>query len=142
GALQLSDLLVFDPVNPVDSLPQRLDLVLPLVHGPAHVTSGARFGLYWEAYGLAPSEPIETSVDVTPLRGGLFSRIGGWIGLGKHRATRLSWRENAQPERDVVSRAVAVDVTGVAPGRYRLAVTVRARGQVVTTDREMEIARR
>jgi hypothetical protein len=139
GSVQLSDALVFDPVGPVDSLPQQLALVLPFVHGPARVTPGARIGLYWEAYGLAPSEPIETSVEVTPLKKGLLRRIGGWIGLGKRRQTSLAWREVAQPERGVVGRAVALDVASLDPGRYRVAVTVRARGHDVTTVRELEI---
>ena len=139
GTVQLSDALVFDPVDPVDSLPQQLALVLPFVHGPARVASGARIGLYWEAYGLAPSEPIETSVAVTPLKTGLLRRIGGWIGLGKRRQTSLAWREVAQPERGVVGRAVALDVASLDPGRYRVAVTVRSRGHDVTTARELEI---
>lgn len=139
GAVRLSDVLVFDPADLVDSLPQQLPLVLPLVHGPAHVTPGARFGLYWEVYGLVPNEPIETSVDVTPLGAGLFRRMGGWIGLGKQRVTRLQWHEAAQPERGVAGRAVTVGVAGLVPGRYRLAVTVRARGREVVTSRELVI---
>ncbi|HXJ29721.1 MAG TPA: hypothetical protein VNG35_03735 [Gemmatimonadales bacterium] len=141
GTVQLSDALVFDPVGAVDSLPQRLDLVLPFVHGPGRVASGARIGLYWEVYGLAQSEPIETSVGVTPLKAGLLHHIGGWIGLGKRRQTSLAWREAAQPERGVVGRAVALDVASLDPGRYRVAVTVRARGHDVTTARELEIVR-
>jgi hypothetical protein len=139
GALQLSDPLVFDPVDPVDSLPQQLALVLPFVHGPARVPHGGRVGLYWEVYGLAPDEPIETSVAVTPLKAGLLRRIGGWIGLGKRRQTSLAWREVAQPERGVAGRAVALDVASLDPGRYRVVVTVRARGHDVTTGRELEI---
>jgi len=141
GVVQLSDPLMFDPVDPVDSLPQQLALVLPLVHGPARVASGARFGLYWEAYGLAANEPIETSVAVAPLKTGLVRRIGGWVGRGKRRQTSLAWREVAQPERGVFGRAVAVDVTSLDPGRYRVAVTVRAQGHDVTTARELEIVR-
>jgi hypothetical protein len=139
GTVQLSDPLMFDPVDPVDSLPQQLALVLPFVHGPARVPPGARVGLYWEAYGLAPNEPIETSVEVTPLKTGLLRRIGGWIGLGKRRQTSLAWREVAQPERGIVGRAVALDVASLDPGRYRVAVTVRARGHNATTARQLEI---
>jgi len=40
----------------------------------------------------------------------------------------------------VVGRAVALDVASLDPGRYRVAVTVRARGHDVTTARELEIA--
>jgi hypothetical protein len=141
GTVQLSDPLVFDPVNPADSLPQQLAMVLPFVHGPARVPSGGRVGLYWEAYGLAPNEPIETSVAVTPLKTGLLRRIGGWIGLGKRHQTSLAWREIGQPERGVVGRAVALDVASLDPGRYRVVVRVRARGHDVTTARELEIVR-
>lgn len=141
GIVQLSDPLLFDPVGPVDSLPQRLALVLPLVHGPARVTPGGRFGLYWEVYGLGANEQIETSVDVTPLHTGLLRRLGGLVGLGRHRQTRLAWSEAARPEEGIAGRAVAVDVASLDPGRYRVAVTVRARGIGVTTARELEIAR-
>ena len=141
GIVQLSDPLIFDPVGPVDSLPQQLALVLPFVHGPARVAPGARFGLYWEAYGLAANEPIETAVAVTPLSTGLLRRIGGWVGLAKHPQASLAWSEGAHPERGIVGRAVAVDVASLDPGRYRVSVTVRARGRNVTTSRELEIVR-
>jgi hypothetical protein len=139
GSVRLSDPLVFDPLDPVDSLPQQLDLVLPFVHGPARVAPGARIGLYWEAYGLVPNEPIETAVEVTPLKTGLLRRLGGWIGLGKRPHTSLAWREVARPQRGIVGRAVALDVQSLEPGPYRVAVTVRARGHDVTTVRELEI---
>lgn len=133
----VSDLLVFDPV---DSLPRDMAAVLPLVRGPARVKRGGRFGLYWELYGLAPGEPIESTVHVSPLGTGLFRRLGAVLGLGKRvRSAGLAWHEMALPIDGVVHRAVVVDVTGLAPGRYRIAVTATARGQDVTESRELEI---
>ncbi len=142
AVIELSDPLVFDPVGPADSLPQDLAAVLPLVHGPARVPHGARIGVYWETYGSAPNEVLETAVHVAPLSTGLLRRVGDWLGLGKRsRETSLSWREVAQPARGVASRSVTVDITSLDPGRYRVAVTVGARGEHVTATRELEIVR-
>lgn len=134
----VSDLLVFDPV---DTLPQDLFDVLPLVHGPARISS-ERFGLYWELYGLAAGEPIEATVNVTRLGGGLLRRIGASLGLGKRsRETSLAWRDHSSLDGGVLHRAVVIDVSNLEPGRYRIALTVVARSRTVTTARELEIVR-
>ena len=132
-----SGLLLFDPV---DSLPEDLLAVLPLVHGRRPVTVGA-IGLYWEVYGLAPGETFDTRVNVRSLGGGLLRRVGSWLGVGKRsHETRLAWRDVAQ-ENGLVHRAVRVDVGSLAPGHYRVSVDVTTRGKNVTTARELEIVR-
>jgi len=134
-----SGLLVFDPS---DSLPEDLAAVLPRVLSSAQVAIGGRIGLYWEVYGLAPAEPVETKVTVAPHHTGLLRRIGSWIGMGKRsRDTQLAWHEVVDPQTGMIHRAVMVDVSSLDPGRYDVRVTVAARGRDVTTARELEIIR-
>ena len=139
ATVMASDLLLFDPG---DSLPGDLAAALALMHGPRPVTAGTRIGLYWEVYGVAPGEAIETAVNVRSLHAGLLRRVGSFLGLGSGpRATRLSWRDAATPVDGVVRRAVIVDVASLDPGRYRLSVDIASRGRDVTTARELEIVR-
>lgn len=135
----LSDLLVFDPP---DSLPEDLGTVLSHVRGPARVAQGGRIGLYWEVYGVAPGEPIETTIHVAPLHAGWLRRVGSWLGLGRrNRETQLAWHEIAEPRDGMTHRAVMIDVSSLDPGQYGIAVTVTGRGRNVTTARELEIVR-
>ncbi|HEY6224489.1 MAG TPA: hypothetical protein VIW26_11940 [Gemmatimonadales bacterium] len=136
--LGASGLLVFDPV---DSVPGDLSAVLSLVHGSATIAAGGRIGLYWEVY-LTPGESVETQVNVSPRHAGLLRSMGSWFGLGRRsREMRLAWHDVADPETGMIHRAVIVDVSSLVPGRYRISVTIAARGGNVTTARELEIVR-
>lgn len=135
-AVAVSDLLVFDPR---DSLPEDLTAVLPLVHGPHSAVSG-RIGLYWEVYGLAPSEPIAMAVSVAPLHTGWLRRVGSWIGLAKQaHEVQLEWHEVA--EGGPIHRAVTLDVSSLDPGRYNIIVTVTGRGRTTVSAEEVQIVR-
>jgi hypothetical protein len=139
SGLTLSGLLTFQPV---DSLPQDLPDVLPLVRGLARVRRGGHIGLYWEAYGVAPAgEPLTAQVTVAPARGGWLRRVGGWLRLGPRvRETRLEWREDGSPRQGIVRRALEVNVAGLTPGRYRIDLTVAtARGDRRTVSHDLEI---
>lgn len=139
AAVMASDLLLFDPG---DSLPGDLSAALPLMHGPRPVTWGTRIGLYWEVYGVATGEAIETAVNVRPRSVGLLRRVGSLLGLGgRSRETRLSWRDAAATVGGVMRRAVIVDLTSLDPGRYHVSVDIAVRGRVVQTARELEIVR-
>jgi hypothetical protein len=79
-------------------------------------------------------------VNVKRLGTGWLRRVGGWLRLGhRSRETQLAWRETAQPVHGVAGRAVTIDVASLDPGRYRIAVSVAARGRTATASRELEI---
>jgi len=128
GDVTVSDLLLFDPP---DSLPSELDAVLPHVRGPAAVPRGSRIGLYWEAYGLAAEgEPLATAVSVMPERIGWLRRAAESVGLvSQSRLVRLEWTEQGKPRGGIAARALVVDVSPLAPGRYRIEVAVTAAGR-------------
>jgi hypothetical protein len=139
AGLTLSDMLTFEPA---DSLPADLSDVLPLVRGPARVSRGNRIGLYWELYGVAPSgENVTTRVTVTPTRAGWLGRLGGWLGLGaRHRETRVEWQEGGRPQGGIVRRALVVDLAPLAPGRYRIELTVTTpQGGSRAASRDLEV---
>jgi hypothetical protein len=138
GGVAVSDILLFDPA---DSLPTDLAAVLASVRGSATARSGARLGLFWEMYGLDPSgEPVTTSVTVAPARAAWLRRAAQSLGLARGRATvRLQWAEVPQPRGFVAGRGLAIDVSGLARGRYLIAVQVATGRSEAVATRELEV---
>jgi hypothetical protein len=138
----LSDLLVFQPR---DSLPQDLEAVLPHLRGSAALPRGSRIGLYWEVYRLpSAGAPLVTSVSVVPDRTGWWRRAVQAVGLASRpRLVRLEWQEQRRPREGIVARAVVLDLAGLAPGRYRIALAVAPLGTAATSvSREIRIVAR
>jgi hypothetical protein len=140
----VSDLLLFAAPIP-DSLPASLTETLPLVYGSARLPPQDRLGLFWEVYGLDPAgETVAMSLHLTAERRSWLARVAAAVGLGpRRRAVELRWDETPRPQRGVSPRALALDVSGIGPGRYRLELSVTASGAApVTAIREIELARR
>jgi len=139
----LSDLLVFEPP---DSLPGDLHDVLTHVRGSATVPRGRRLGLYWEAYGLSPVEPVTISVSVQAQDKGVLKRVAESVGLAtKSPPLQLRWEERVNVQAGRASRALEVDVSTLVPGRYRIAVAVApAEGgrEPASTSREIRVVPR
>lgn len=139
GRVTLSNLLVFEPS---DSSPRDLAAALPHAR-PAVVARGSRIGLYWEVYGLAVSgEPLATAVSVIPERIGWLRRAAESLHLtARPRLVRLEWDEEGTPREGIATRALVVDLSTLAPGRYRIAVAVAPRDHVaVVASRTIRIA--
>src|SRR5437773_1184352 len=138
------DVLLFDAP---DSLPGELSAVLSHVLGTTRVRADRKLGLFWELYGVtSPAGPVSASLAVTPLGVGWLRRTVEALGLASHTATmRLNWDEGSATRAGdvaVASRALAVDLSALSPGRYRIELTVKAPGQEpATARREIEVVR-
>jgi hypothetical protein len=136
----ISDLLLFDPP---DSLPTTLAAVVPHAHGSGRVPSGHRLGVFWELYGIDPaSGAVGVSLTIAPQGTGWLRRAVESVGLAtKRRGVRMEWQE--VPEAAALApRALALDLSGLSPGRYVIEVAVAsASGDAVTAQQEIRIER-
>jgi hypothetical protein len=133
----ISDLLLFDPP---DSLPATLDAVRPRAYGSARVSADRKLGVFWEVYGVDPAGgPIAVSLRLARQGTGLLRRILGIA--GRHHDVRLDWQDVTQ-DSSVAPRALAVDLAGLAPGRYVIELGVTPPGgRTLTARREIRIER-
>jgi len=133
----LSDVLLFDPR---DSLPTELAAVLPFVRGSTTVDSDARLGLFWEVYGLDPAgETVTTAVRVVPTRTGWLRRATQSLGLARRSApVQVEWTETLRPRGGIAARPLALELSGLTPGRYRIEVAVAGR-QAAVVAREITV---
>jgi hypothetical protein len=144
GRVAVSSLLLLDAA---DSLPADLASALPRALGTNGVPRDRKLGLFWELYGLRPGgELVTTSLAVTRSGAGWLRRAAESLGLAaKRTGVSVRWEGLAVP-RDaggaVASRALAVDLSTVSPGRYRIGLTITVPGEEpVATSREIEIVR-
>ncbi|HKO14951.1 MAG TPA: hypothetical protein VJU87_01875 [Gemmatimonadaceae bacterium] len=139
--LTTSDLLLFAPV-PGGSPPASLAAARPLMLATDTVSARAPLGLFWETYGLrASGETLDASLSV--------ERIGTtWLRHtveALHLASRgapvhVHWQERPGLQDGIASRAVVLDLSRLSPGRYRVRLTLAARGDHATvTTREIEV---
>jgi len=140
GHAGISDLLLFDPP---DSLPTTLDAVVPHAHSSTRVPSGYRLGVFWELYGFDPtSGAVDVSVTVEPQGTGWLRRAVESVGLAtKRRGVRMEWQEVPEAASQA-RRALALDLSGLSPGRYVIEVAVASRsGDALMARREIQIER-
>ena len=136
----ISDLLLFDPP---DSLPATLDAVVPHAHGSTRVLADRKLGVFWELYGVDPAAgAVAVSLTLARQGTGWLRRAVESLGLaGPRRDVRLEWQEVPETEA-IAPRTLAIDLSGLAPGRYLLEVAVTPAGaETVTAQREITIAR-
>ena len=133
----ISDLLLFDPP---DSLPATLDAVLPRAYGSTRVPADRKLGVFWEVYGVDPANgPIAVSLTLARQGTGFLRRILGLA--GRRHDVRLEWQDVTQ-DSSVAPRALAIDLTGLAPGRYLIGVDVTPPGgRTLMARREIRIER-
>ena len=141
GRAPLSEPVLFDAP---DSLPTTLAAALPHALGSEEVRIDHKLGLYWELYGPdLPGQLVTTSVAVIPVKDGWLHRLAAAVGVaGKRKAVRLEWQEVPEERGALYGRALAIDLSGLTPGRYRLELTVRtAAGESETAGREIHVVR-
>jgi len=134
----ISDLLLF---NPLDSLPARLDAVLPHAYGSNRVSPDRKLGVFWELYGADPAAgAVGVALTLTRQGTGWLRRAVESLGLaGPRRDVRLEWQEVPEAA-SIAPRTLAIDLAGLAPGRYVLEVAVIPPGaETVTARREITI---
>ena len=141
AGLSLSDILLFDPP---DSLPTQLAAALPYVRGSTVVDSRSRLGLFWEIAGLDSGEVVTTEVTVQPVRTGWLRKAAESLRLAGRRASvRLEWREVPERHGSMAGRALALDLSGLPPGPYRIELVVRGpRGQRASVARDITVRER
>jgi hypothetical protein len=142
GRVSLSDILLFDPPT---TLPASLAEAVPLAHGSERVLQAKRLGLFWELYGLdLGGEAVTARLALTAEGRGWLRRVAESVGLvARHRAVELRWVEVPSASGGVAARALALDLGGVKPGRYRIELSVTLGGQdPLTATREIEVVAR
>ncbi len=129
------------------------DAALPTMLDGHHFTSGSRIGVYWETYGIAPGDTVELAFWVervtpqTPLRQlGVALRVATDLNT----PVAVSWREPDSGRSSfvfgegvpIVARAIALDLSSLTTGAYRLEVAVARPGEPAVRGRtEIHIAR-
>ena len=138
----LSDLLLLEGS---DSLPTDLAGVLPHTLATTRVRLDQPLGLFWEVRGLSPGgEEVTTLLTVTRRGTGWLRHAFESIGLAApRREVSLEWAEVLAPHPDnptIAGRSLALDLSSISPGPYRIEVTVTARGRAsVTVRRDIEL---
>jgi len=134
----ISDLLLFDP--PPDSLPATLDAVLTRAYGSTRVAADRKLGVFWEVYGVDPAGgAVAVSLTLARQGAGFLRRMLGLA--GRRHEVRLEWQDVPQ-DSSVAPRALAIDLTGLAPGRYQIEVDVTPPGgRTLAARREIRIER-
>jgi hypothetical protein len=142
--VQISDVVLFEPY---DSLPRRLEEVLPYLRTSERIEQGSSVGLYWETYNTDPTgEALDVAITVAAA-----NPRGGWL----QRTFRALRRVREQQPitmglRDVSARgllysprSVVVDLATLQPGRYQVEIELDAgAGNVVRAQRTITVVER
>jgi hypothetical protein len=146
SALHTGEMAVSDPVLlrvPTNgrALPNDPESALKLMATSHVVSRGGQLGVYWESYGFNAADSVEVAVWIERYTSqGIARRFGIAMRIATDLNTPVSmgWSE-PQPGHSanvfadggvtVIGRSVALDVSGLAPGDYRLEVAVRKPGK-------------
>jgi hypothetical protein len=138
-ALRLSELLLFQPHG---DLPTTLDEVLPRALGSLKLKQGAAVGLYWEVYGQPQAiDPLVATLDVEPVDRPALRRAVEAIGLAaKPTRVKMRWQDGPSSVESAFARTLAVNLSSLRRGRYRMKLTVAGNGgPLLSTTRDIEI---
>jgi hypothetical protein len=138
--LSLSDLLLY--TVSADSAPANLDLAIPRALRALRVPNNRQVGLFWETYGARPQgEAFDYALLVQPIGQSWLHRTFIKMHVkDPDRTLSLQWSEVPTVNNDVACRGVTVDLSRLKPGRYRVSLSLTARGELpVVTEREITI---
>ena len=141
GRVTVSDVLLYAAD---DSTPTRLDEAAPRALSTTRVSARKPLGLFWETYGVKPAgETLGVSLTIEEAGAPFLRRAARVLRLSeKGSPLRVQWQEVPDRESGVASRAVAVDLSRLAPGKYRVRLTVTPVGEPpATSTREIELTR-
>lgn len=139
GGISLSDLLLLDAS---ETLPDSLPAALAVARGSTMARPGEQIGIYWEMYGLDPTESPEISLSIRLLEGrtGWLRRLAERAGILREVAPiRLRWQEPVLAG-EYMARSLGIQVPNVDPGTYTLELVVEAADEEpVSVRRDLEI---
>lgn len=140
--VSVSDLLLFDdPAN----LPASLEDAARRARGSMRVTPDSPVGVYWEMYGVDPGgESLAYTLTVTREDTPWYRRAAEKLKVVDRRApVRLEWIEPSARPGATRSRALALDLSTLPEGKYRVELSLEAGGQpAAKTSRVLELTSR
>lgn len=152
--IALSDLLLLEPSAngqvptgqlDVDESPPPLDSLLLRAYPTTSLPPG-RVEVVWEIYGLSPREDrLRFRLTASREDRGVLRRLGETLRIvSPPDPVELRWEEGVNRNGDSAQapylRRVSVDLSGLDPGAYRLALTLTPPGRTPTTaSRDLEI---
>jgi hypothetical protein len=139
GADQLSDLLLFGPSG---NLPRTLGQAMPLALAQTELRRDRRLGLYWELYGNRNvGSPLDVSLTIQRIGAGWWQHARRVLHLGGgDTPIALHWQDAVRPADGVTGRAVAVDLSRLNAGTYRVRVQVTIDGSgMVVAERTLDV---
>lgn len=136
GRISVSDLLFVDG-GP--SLPTSLEAAIPRAHGGTIFTRDKPIGLFWELYGMTPSDStVAVSLTITPVDEGFLRRAFRALRIApKVSPLNIRWQENGAA--GVLSpRSVLLDLSLVPAGKYAVKLQAGS-GPRASTSRIIEV---
>lgn len=152
GTIAVSDPAILAVSADVTELPNSPDDALRTLAPSTSLPHGARIGVYWETYGVAPTDSLELAVWITRARDGFFRRLAGTLRIVEDRNTpvAVSWSE-AHAGRQaaiipsatapILGRSLLLDLAGLSPGNYTLEVAVQRPGNEAVRGRRELVVR-
>ncbi|HUQ80227.1 MAG TPA: hypothetical protein VM076_03790 [Gemmatimonadaceae bacterium] len=132
GTGVISDLLLFDDAS---SAPASLSEAIPRALASPQLDRSKPVGVFWELYGVAESGKT-LSYTLTVVRDGSswLRRAAEKLNAVERRApVRMQWREPSARPGAAQSRSLAVDLSTLPEGRYRLELALEVDGQAAAT---------
>ena len=136
----MSDLLVLDSATP---LPSDLDAATARA-ATSMVVERDALGLFWEAYGITGDDTLTMVLSAVERPPSALGRFGAMIGVTSGQdSAAVRWTETgARAANGVMGQSIALDLSALDRGEYRLRLEITVRGQVpVAVTREIEVVR-
>jgi hypothetical protein len=140
GAVAISAPVLLHAPAAGEALPVATAAVLAHMAGTPVIRRGARLGVYWETYGIAPTDTVDLAVWIERYtEDGILRRLGVRLNVTTDRNTpvAVSWTETAlgpnatvldEPV-PIVGRSLLLDTASLPPGDYWLDVVAGRAGQ-------------
>ncbi|HEY0997496.1 MAG TPA: hypothetical protein VGD77_15985, partial [Gemmatimonadaceae bacterium] len=107
----------------------------------SEVVRDGRVGVFWETYGLdAAGEVVSVTMTLQRTGAPLMRRAAEALGLADRAAPlQVRWREQPDARTGIASRALTLELSSLAPGRYRIRLVTEAGSRRATSERELVI---
>ena len=135
----LSDVLLYRGAG---EPPEQLDSALARAIAGARVPRGEPIGVFWEAYrAAATGDSAEISLSVERVDHGFFRSAFQRVGLADQDSPlKMHWSDARPVVGGVTTYAVSLDLSNLAPGRYRVSLALGGGdAPPATTSREFEL---